>query len=279
MNSPLVSVIMITYGHELFIKEAIEGVLNQECDFTFELIITNDCSPDGTDNVIQKILTDHPKKNLIRYFNHSSNKGMMENFIWAVDQAKNSKYIALCEGDDYWTDQKKLQKQINFLNENLDYSLTFHNTLTLRADGSTKKCNPWTEGKTFEFKDFTSSNFANTASLVYRNNITPFPAWFYDLNAGDWAIILLNAEKGKIYYFPETMATYRHHSGGVWSSSSYEEMLQKGIDLMKNLDAKFEFKYHDHFQEGIKKRKKALKIHQQSKKKTFKNWIKKIIKK
>lgn len=278
MNTPVVSVVMITYGHASFIEEAINGVLMQECNFDYELIISNDCSPDNTNELVEKLLESHPKKHLVRYFNHNVNKGMMLNFTWAVEQASNSKYIALCEGDDFWTDSKKLQKQVRFLDENTNYNLAFHNTLILKPDGNLKKCNDWTIEKTFEFKDFTSSNFANTTSLLYRNNISPFPEWFYNLAAGDWAIILLNAEKGKIYYMPETMATYRLHEGGVWSSTTYEEMLTKGIELMKKLDAVFEYKYNHYFDEGIKKRTIALKNYQLSKKKNLKNWIKKMIK-
>ena len=105
-----VSVVMITYGHEKFIREAIEGVLMQECDFEVELILANDCSPDQTDSVIQDIIKNHPKGCWIKYIRQENNIGMMPNFIFALKQCKG-KYIALCEGDDYWTDPLKLQKQ------------------------------------------------------------------------------------------------------------------------------------------------------------------------
>ena len=119
-KQPKVSVCMITYGHEKFIEEAINGVLMQECDFVVELIIANDCSPDKTDAVIQNILCNHPRASWIKYIKHDKNLGMMPNFIFAMQECKG-KYIALCEGDDYWTDPSKLQKQVDFLEANSDY--------------------------------------------------------------------------------------------------------------------------------------------------------------
>ena len=118
----MVSVAMITYGHEKFIKNAIQGILMQECKFEFELIIANDCSPDKTDTVVQNIIESHPKAHRIVYTKHISNKGMMPNFFWAIDQCKG-KYIAFCEGDDYWTDPLKLQNQVDFLETNPEYGL------------------------------------------------------------------------------------------------------------------------------------------------------------
>ena len=112
-NRLLLSVIMITYGHENFIEQAIKGVLIQECNFDFELIIANDCSPDNTDIIIKDIIANDPRAGKIKYVRHNNNIGMMPNFIYALQSAKG-KYIALCEGDDYWTLPSKLQKQVDF---------------------------------------------------------------------------------------------------------------------------------------------------------------------
>ena len=116
---------MITYGHEKYIEEAINGVLMQECRFPIELIISNDCSPDNTNNIINNIIKNHPKSDIIRYINHEKNIGMMPNFISALRNV-NSKYVAICEGDDYWIDRFKLQKQVDFMEKNLDFSMCFH---------------------------------------------------------------------------------------------------------------------------------------------------------
>ena len=113
----MVSVVMITYGHENYIEQAIKGVLMQECDFQYELIIANDCSPDNTDRIVQKIIDNTNNADRIKYVRHTVNKGMTANFLWTLQQA-SGKYIAICEGDDYWTDPLKLQKQVDLLEVN-----------------------------------------------------------------------------------------------------------------------------------------------------------------
>ena len=117
-----ISVCMITYGHEQYIRQAIDGVLMQECDYEIELIIADDKSPDDTKKVVAEIVNNHPNGNWIKYTKHKENKGVVENFIWALNQC-TGKYIALCEGDDYWTDPLKLQKQVDFMEANEEYGL------------------------------------------------------------------------------------------------------------------------------------------------------------
>tara|TARA_R110002051_G_scaffold64139_2_gene116796 strand:+ start:42819 stop:43820 length:1002 start_codon:yes stop_codon:yes gene_type:complete len=119
-----VSVIMTTYGQDKFIAQAINGVLLQECDFNIEVIVADDNSPDNTENVVKSLVENHPKKDWVKYTKHKVNKGMMVNGMWALNQCLG-KYIALCEGDDYWTDPLKLQKQVDFLEANEEYGLVF----------------------------------------------------------------------------------------------------------------------------------------------------------
>jgi len=125
MENDVVSVVMITYGHENFIEEAINGVLMQECSFGIELIVSSDCSPDNTDEVVRNIIKHHQRGDRIKYICHEKNIGMMSNSIFSLNEAKN-KYIALCEGDDYWTDPLKLQKQVDFMEGNLEFSFCCH---------------------------------------------------------------------------------------------------------------------------------------------------------
>lgn len=121
----MLSVVMITYNHEEYIKEAIESVLMQECDYEVELIIADDKSPDNTESVVLDIIKNHKNGHWIKYTKHKTNKGMMPNFVWALEQCKG-KCVALCEGDDYWIDPLKLQKQVEFLEENEGYSTSAH---------------------------------------------------------------------------------------------------------------------------------------------------------
>ena len=210
-NIPLVSIVIITYGHEKFIDETINGVVMQETNFDFELIIADDCSPDNTSNLVNDFIINHPKGYLIKYFRHEKNIGMMTNFLFALKECKG-KYIALCEGDDYWTDSLKLQKQVDFLENNNDYNLTGH-----YSKSSEGKELGIFNSDTFEFKDVYQKNIRiPTASIVYRNNFK-FPNWFSNVYGGDRAIIFLNAQKGKLKVLPFFGSFYRLHEGGVES--------------------------------------------------------------
>src|ERR1035437_6654292 len=122
---PIVSVIMITYMHENFIRQAIESVLIQETKFRFESIIADDCSPDKTPEIVNEIISTHSKGYRIKYFRQKENLGMNSNGIFALSKCIG-KYIALCEGDDYWTDPYKLQKQVIFLETNSHIAGCFH---------------------------------------------------------------------------------------------------------------------------------------------------------
>ena len=217
---PKVSVCMITYGHEKFIEEAINGVLMQQCDFEVELIIANDCSPDKTDEIIHKVIDSHPKSSWIKYIKHDKNIGMMPNFIFAMQECKG-KYIALCEGDDYWTDPLKLQKQVDVLEANSDYVLCFHKVDILKPIGEivddfiTKVPeNYQTIGTLARL-----GNYIHTPSVVFRNIIKEFPFEFKQSPIGDYFLYMMLAEHGKLKYLKDKMAVYRE-GVGIWSVKS-----------------------------------------------------------
>lgn len=221
-NKLIVSVCMITYNHAQFIEQAIEGVLIQETNFEFDLIISNDCSKDTSDSCIRNLIASHPKGNLVKYFNHISNIGMSLNADFALKEC-TGKYIALCEGDDYWTDPKKLQKQVDFLEANPDFSICFHNAEELFEDidkPSFLYCNT-AQKEVSTLEDLlTNGNFIPTCSAIFRSHfLKNFPTWFIKLGMGDWILHILNAQQGKIKYINEVMGVHRIHGGGIWSGS------------------------------------------------------------
>ncbi len=216
-NLPLASVIMITYGHEKYIQKAIEGIFLQKTNFPVELIIANDCSPDNTDELVKEIIKKSPPNIQVRYTKHEANKGMNLNFIWAYQQVKG-KYVAVCEGDDYWTDENKLQKQVDFLEQNLDYSISCHNIFLLNGDILSSE-SPYDKENiqdTYTLDDLACRNIIPTLSVVYRHYNINFPDWYYSSPMGDYPLMLWIAQKGKIKYFKEKMAVYRQNVG-VWS--------------------------------------------------------------
>ena len=238
---PLVSVIMITYGHEKYIEEAIRGVFLQKTNFPLELIISNDNSPDSTDEIVKNIIKYAPENISVNYIHHPENIGMHHNFTSALRTAQG-KYIAVCEGDDYWTDENKLKKQIDFLEKNEDFTLTFHNVFirngeTLRADLDYEK--RLSSKNVYTINDLSKGNFIHTLSAVFRNMEIEFPEWYFSSFLGDYPIWLWLSKKGKIKYFPEKMGVYRENVG-VWSGKSQEEREFKTMLVLRNLIPDFE---------------------------------------
>ena len=230
---------MITYGHESYIRQAIEGVLMQKCSFEIELIIANDCSPDNTNKIIQEILVSNKNANWIKYFNHKKNLGMMPNFIFSLKQS-SGKYIALCEGDDYWTDELKLQKQVDFLEENLQYVLSFHKVKILNLDGLITDDFLTNLPENYENLETLAQfgNYIHTPSVVFRNILKNYPIEFEQTPIGDYFLYLMLAQHGNIKYFLDEMSVYRY-GVGVFSGKNSIHLAKSNLLLFNNLVSYF----------------------------------------
>lgn len=229
---PLVSVCMITYNHESYIAQAIEGILMQKTDFQFELIIGEDFSTDKTRN----ICLDYERKfsGKICILQGKKNLGMIPNFIKTLDECRG-KYIAICEGDDYWIDTEKLQKQVDFLESNHDFSMCFHKVEVKYENDEAKNyiSNPY-QKEISTFEDLAEGNFIHTLSCLFRNNLfDEFPAWLKTSPVGDYPLHLLNAQFGKIKFFDDVMGVYRINDGGIWESKSQISRSEKMFWVVK----------------------------------------------
>ena len=221
-GKPLVSVSMITYNHEKYIEEAINGVLMQVTDFEIELIISNDNSLDQTDAIIQHIIKEHPKGYWIKYIKHEKNLGAMQNLVDNFKQC-TGEYIAICEGDDYWTDPSKIQKQVNFLQENNDYVITYTSVEAFDENGIIEN---YIGGsiRDLDSIDLQKATPINTLTVCFRNVLTIYPYEFYYSKIGDLFLWALLADYGKGKYMKNIKpARYRIHSGGIYSSVKQEE--------------------------------------------------------
>lgn len=233
MHKPFLSVVMLTYGHEKYIRQAIEGVFLQETNFDIELIIANDHSPDCTDEIVKSIILNSPHHINIKYIKHEKNIGMMANFIWTLKQAQG-KYVAICEGDDYWIAPLKLQKQVDFLETNLDFSIHCHNFKTQDGDVINNAShfdflNPKEE---MTILDLSKNNIIPTLTSVFRNQELTFQEWSLQSPLGDIVLFMQVAKKGKIKYLNEKMAVYRQNVG-IWSGKKMNQ--EKMVDLFENL--------------------------------------------
>ncbi len=245
MNNPKVSVVMITYGHEKYIQQAIEGVFMQKTNFPVELIIANDCSPDNSDEVISNIINNTPENITVNYTRHEKNIGMMPNFLWALKDAKGE-YIALCEGDDYWIDPLKLQKQVDFLDKNPDYAICFHKIIYQYENGIKPFIKDIEIPETTEILDIIYNNYIPTLSVVFRN-FHYYPKWMSTAYPGDWPLHILNATRGKIRMMENEMGVYRVHFGGVHSTTGGKpiESLATIKDLAKEMESLGKLKERD----------------------------------
>lgn len=246
-NIPLVSICCVTYNHENFIKECLDGFVMQQTSFPFEILVHEDASTDNTAKIVKEYESRYP--HLFRCVYQTENQFLKQNtLINILFPMARGKYIAMCEGDDYWTDQYKLQKQIDYLEANKNYSLCFHQTMTLYDDGSQSPFTSFSGNKSFDFLDLTERPFISTPSAVFIN-LGRVPEWYDDV-PGDWSLFLFIASHGKVYYMDECMAVYRRHSGGIWSSLSTDEMYQKVIKTIDGLDKAFNYEYHEQFEKA-----------------------------
>lgn len=213
MSEPLLSVCLITYNHVKYIKEAIEGVLMQKVNFTWELIIADDCSTDGTREIVLEFKQKYPE--FIKLIFQKKNVGPAKNWLDLITYPK-SDYIAYIEGDDYWTDSNKLQKQVDFMEANMKYSFCFHNAERFNCKtGLTKPFNLNLKPGAYTTKDLLLKNWiVPSASLLFRNNClpNPIPEWFKTTNNGDLALELVLSIKGNLFYFNEEWSVYRQYA-------------------------------------------------------------------
>jgi glycosyltransferase involved in cell wall biosynthesis len=240
-----VSVMMITYNHEGYIAQAINSVLMQNVDFDYELVIGEDCSTDNTRNIVADFRDRYPDK--IRLVLSNSNVGMIKNAIRTL-QACQGEYVALLEGDDYWTCTDKLQKQVDFLEGHPECTICFHNAVVVNDSGSQVLRNycSSTQKEISTLEDLLKADFIPTCSMMFRNGLFgAFPDWIYKLPMGDWPLLVFNAQHGKIGYVNEIMASYRVHATGVYSRLGYAGRLQAEIQFYKPINAYLNYQYDD----------------------------------
>lgn len=216
MNKPKLSICCITYNHEQFIAQAIESFLMQETDFDFEIVIGEDCSNDSTRSIIQSFADRYPGK--FRLLLHEKNIGMIPNF-YATMSACTGEYIAICEGDDYWTDPKKLQIQVDWMDRHSDYTFCLHRVARRKAG---------------IFQDYFPEIFEDTictmegliqhwniaiGSMVFRRSLLPGKELMLSAKVGDQSLCYGIAAKGKYFYMGRCMGDYRYHAGGITNNA------------------------------------------------------------
>jgi glycosyltransferase involved in cell wall biosynthesis len=227
-SAPLVSVCLITYMHEAFITKCIESILAQQCNFEFEIIIGEDGSTDGTLAICRSYEAKYP--GIIRLFSRSRNDVIYVNgiptgrfnFTESLKSARG-KYIALCEGDDYWSDPMKLQKQVNFLETNADCVVchAWHEYAYQSENGYVVKPAPvgghgYLPAEKSSVKEiFDNKLRVKSRTIMFRNVLKEIPSWFYKIRFGDVALSMLLGKHGDFGFINEPVAVYRHTGVGA----------------------------------------------------------------
>lgn len=216
------SVISLTYNHEKYISKAIDGILMQETSFNYEAIVADDASTDSNQAIIKKYQKMAP--DIIKPILRVQNIGAFNNFDDALSKCKG-KYIAFCEGDDYWTDPLKLQKQVAFLEENTNYSACAHRTKTIFCDGSERPPRDYVKIKKQKINkgELSSRGDFQLNSLVLRREVYETITQPQMALSGDHALFLMILMTGNFYILDDIMSVYRLQNTGI----SYKVPLNK----------------------------------------------------
>jgi len=220
------SVLTITYNHEAYIAQALDSALMQRTREPFEIVVGEDGSSDRTREILLAYREKHPET--IRLLLHDRNVGMNRNLAQTLSACRGE-YVAILEGDDYWTSPEKLQRQADFLDSHPECAAVFHNVDMADGTGERTGRRFHREGlpkSVYTLEDVVSSHFIPTCTTMFRRGLFgEFPEWFYAMPMGDWPLHVLNAQHGSYGYMDEVMACYRVHGEGVWSGRGRAEIL------------------------------------------------------
>lgn len=240
---PMVTVRTSTYQHGPFIRECIESVLAQKTNFPFEFIIGEDFSTDGTREIVFEYAKKYP--DIIRVITADYNVGMKANGR-RCRQAARGKYLATCEGDDYWTDPTKLQQQVDILEAHPEYSLCFHNAEVIYDDRNIRPhLFALYEKEVYTIEDVINRPwFIPTQSMMIRQNLIQHPEWTKYIYNGDLSLQLMFAAQGPFYCINKPMSIYRRHRNSMSATKAWHFAPMKIIQLLCYFDMHTEFKHH-----------------------------------
>jgi glycosyltransferase involved in cell wall biosynthesis len=232
VNDITVSIFILTYNQEQFISQTIEGVLMQKTNFSYQLVIGEDYSTDETRTICERYAIEYGEKIKLLPTLYK-NIGLIANYMRTIKEC-DGKYIAICDGDDFWIDDNKLQKQVDFLENNPDYSLVYTGVRKLFIDGKTVDNTYNLTKKGPDFDDLIFNNFIYSVTALFKNNQKneEVPSWFVKFPFGDWQTYLwVIKDGGKIHFLDDISSVYRMNigvsSGYMSRNSSFIQVLLK----------------------------------------------------
>ena len=226
-STSLVAIKCLVYNHEPYLRDCLEGFVMQQTNFPFVAIVHDDASTDGSAAIIREYEEKYPDiiKPIYETENqYSKRDGSLTRIMNAAIDATGAKYVAMCEGDDYWTDPLKLQKQVEFLEANPEYSMCFHKVNVLLEEGVSQKTieSDIHDGE-WSARDIYEKWIISTCSVLYRK----FPVERDSrILFGDIFLFLQCAERGRMWCHNMQSATYRRHVGGASVSTSIQDVMR-----------------------------------------------------
>ena len=243
-----ISILITTYNHEKYIEESIESVLSQNIQCKYEIVITDDASSDKTPEIVQNFYNKYP--DIFKPVYHSINIGSTPTVIETLERCKG-KYIALLAGDDFFSDNNKLQIQYETLEADNEISLCYTNAFTFyNGDYSNRfiSLKNHNYSHTFDLDYYVQKNgfyIPPITEMIRKSSIPPkFPEWIYNSFHFDWALNFFILQNGKAQYLDIITASYRIHKKSMSRTTNFVNITMNGIELAKNLDKYFNFKYH-----------------------------------
>ena len=276
MENPILTVYCLAYNHGEYIRKTLDGFVNQKTEYSYKVIVHDDASKDDTAQIIKEYAEKYPAI-IFPIFQtenqYSKGISILKEYVFPLVQ---SKYIAICEGDDYWCDENKLQIQLDYMENNPDCVLCVHNTELINEDGSSKgvffnKSQQDKDLTTEEIIEAGGGGLFHTSSFLYRYEYRKsYPNAFIIKGVGDYPLGIYLSTKGRVRYIAKVMSKYRVMSKGSWTSKivhnkktnvAHLEKMMAGIDAM---DRELEFKYCKPFK-FAKKRYKFNKMNKYKK--------------
>ena len=269
MQEVMVSVCCTTYNHEKYVRDALEGFVDQETDFLYEVIVHDDASTDGTVEIIREYAEKYP--DIIKPIYQEENQYSKQVNIYAQYIYPNTKgkYIALCEGDDYWIDKHKLQIQVDFMEKHTGFSACVHNTCFLDTRSGEERIFYGTEEKELGILDTIyegGQSFHTSSLLFYREYALEQPEFYhFTTKMKDYPMAIYLSYSGKIKYFPQVMSVYRVLTEGSWSMAYLDlgrqiESLQELIRMLEGFDLYSDKQYHKEVQKSMRDKRFLLAV-------------------
>lgn len=251
------SILLVTYNHDSYIKEAIESILIQKFDFPYEIIVADDCSTDKTINILESYAEKNPE--IFKFLSAENNLGITKNYKRGF-KACQGEYVAVLEGDDYWTSPSRIKKMVRFLDNNRGCVLAFNRFIVKEVKNKRFNIQPWPINEKFQLiyvTDLVRDNFiGNFSTCIYRKSaIDSLDDSLYEMKVYDWMFNIMIAQHGLIGYIPDVMSVYRLHPSGTWTQKSSEEKI---LDTVKSIDEYNKYLNYDYDSEFTEHKNRIL---------------------